>query len=670
MADNEGNINNTDNQNNDKHKHKLKWFNRKDDKNSKKEKDDDKKENKGDWKNALYATGLTVIVALLAIQVYLNITNTNTKLVEYDMGYSEFLDNVENGTVEKVRLTDSSDTFDVYLDHDYELKASNKDETTSSIKNNKSSDETDNIIKAGEGIKVLKPDSDDFKETLLKSVDNVEIEDVSMKIMRMRIIAYMQPIIMIVVLVLVMTYFTTLGRTGSKFTIYKGDEGITFEDVAGMDEVKAEVESAVHELRHYKELAKAGARPTKGILLEGPPGVGKTLLARAIAGEAKVPFISVSGSDFIEMFVGLGAQRVRSLYKVARQNAPCVIFIDEIDALAPSRSKAQRTTSENDQTLNALLQKMDGVGSSEGILIIGATNMVESLDSALLRPGRFDKRISVGPPRDKQSRDEIIRVHLRNKQLESENDFEQISKMMFGMTGAEIASALNEAVILSMRDNRKGVISAKDVDTATMKLRTSGVIVTTNSDQDRWIAAVHEAGHAVMNSLYGYNVVKVSIQAYTSGIGGITMCDGDQIDNKFKSKSMLLKQIDILLAGMTAEEVILGEHTIGCSNDLERATQLCKQMVGSFGMYDSFISMKGYYADEVIPTMDTKIFDSVNKILKDEFSKTKDALVENRDNIVGLARKLMIDEVVLDFKLEANKTENSILDKAQDTVEE
>lgn len=563
------------------------------------------------WTNILLVVG---IVTLILTTFYNAIQQT--KPADTSMSYTEFISKVKNNEVEKVTIIDTEQTFNVYL-------------TT------------------GEEFSVINPGNDEFKLQLLEMGVNIEVRESSIKSALITTILSI-PMAVVTFAIAVMVFKYMGGTNTSLFKILKDDNDITFNDVAGMDDIKDEVSFAVDMLKNYKELFKAGARPTKGIILEGPPGTGKTLIAKAIAGEAKVPFISTSGSDFIEMFAGLGASRVRALWELASTNAPCVIFIDEIDAVGRRRQAANSGAQmESNQTLNALLQKMDGLDGSAGILVIGATNLIDDLDPALLRPGRFDKKIHIGAPKTKSSREEIINVHLKNKKLSPETSIEDIVKLMFGLTGAEIESALNEAVIISIRDNRSGEITTKDIDEAVMKLRVSGVIVNNYTEEDKYVAAVHEAGHAVMSILKGHKVSKVSIVAYSSGVGGVTIRDMDDNFRQFKTKKDFEDEISILFSGKIAEEIVFGCSSIGCSNDLEKATEIATQMLGTFGMVsENIINIKGYGLN--VPD---SFFNNVNRIELAILSRARDILYSHADEVRLLASKLVEQETILDYSI-------------------
>ncbi len=371
----------------------------------------------------------------------------------------------------------------------------------------------------------------------------------------------------------------------SRARLYTEDKKrVTFDDVAGADEEKAELVEIVEFLKDPRKFSAVGARIPKGVLLVGPPGTGKTLLARAVAGEAGVPFFSISGSDFVEMFVGVGASRVRDLFENAKKNAPCIIFIDEIDAVGRHRGAGLGGGhDEREQTLNQLLVEMDGFGANEGIIIIAATNRPDILDPALLRPGRFDRQITVDRP-DVRGREQILRVHARNKPVSRDINMNVIAKRTPGFTGADLENVLNEAALLTARRN-KSVIELPEVDDAIDRViagpeKRSKVI----SDKEKRLVAFHEAGHAVAGYYLksGNTVHKVTI--IPRGMAGGYTVSLPKEDRSFMTKEDMLERIVELLGGRVSEEIVLGEISTGASNDLERVTEIVRRMVTEFGM--------------------------------------------------------------------------------------
>ena len=364
----------------------------------------------------------------------------------------------------------------------------------------------------------------------------------------------------------------------------ENDKKVTFADVAGLQEEKEELAEIVDFLKSPKKYVQVGARIPKGVLLEGPPGTGKTLLAKAVAGEAGVPFFTISGSDFVEMFVGVGASRVRDLFQDAKKNAPCIIFIDEIDAVARRRgSGLGGGHDEREQTLNQMLVEMDGFGVNEGIIVMAATNRKDILDPAILRPGRFDRNVVVGRP-DVKGREEILKVHARNKPLGDDVDLKQIAQTTSGFTGADLENLLNEAAILAAKENRV-YIQQSDIRHAFVKVgigpeKKSRVV----SEKERRITAYHEAGHAILfhvlpdvGPVYSVSIVP------TGGAGGYTM-PLPEGDDMFNTKGHMLQEITVSLGGRVAEEQIFDDITTGASQDIRQATAIAKSMITKFGM--------------------------------------------------------------------------------------
>lgn len=450
----------------------------------------------------------------------------------------------------------------------------------------------------------------------------------------------------------------SFGKSRAKMT-GEGQVHVNFNDVAGEDEAKEELSEVVDFLKNPGRYTAIGAKIPKGVLLVGPPGTGKTLLAKAVAGEAKVPFFSISGSDFVEMFVGVGASRVRDLFAQAKKNAPCIVFIDEIDAVGRQRgSGLGGGHDEREQTLNQLLVEMDGFGSNEGIITLAATNRPDILDPALLRPGRFDRRVVVGRP-DLRGRIAILRVHARNKPLEPDVDLATIAKKVPGFTGADLANMLNEAALLAARDNRK-TISMADLEEASEKVsygpeRKSHRV----SDEERKLTAYHESGHAIMATLLKDvdPVHKVTIIPRGQA-GGYTMMLPHE-ERSFITKSHLLAQIRVALGGRCAEKIIFNEISSGASGDLQQVTSILRKMIMEWGMSDRLGPMIfGEHQEQIFlgkqlgsernygETVATIIDEEMHKYLDEAYNDTMQTLTDNLPVLHAMAKALMEVETI------------------------
>ena len=458
----------------------------------------------------------------------------------------------------------------------------------------------------------------------------------------------------------------SFGKSRAKLSTEK-DKKITFAQVAGLKEEKEELEEVVDFLKSPKKYIQVGARIPKGILLVGPPGTGKTLLAKAVAGEAGVPFFTISGSDFVEMFVGVGASRVRDLIEEAKRNAPCIIFIDEIDAVARSRGTGMGGGhDEREQTLNQLLVEMDGFGVNEGIIVMAATNRVDILDRAILRPGRFDRKVMVGRP-DVQGREEILKVHAKGKPLSEDIDLGQIARTTAGFTGADLENLLNEAAILAAKDERVYLKQA-DVQKAFVKVgigaeKKSHVI----SEKEKRITAFHEAGHAILfhvlpdvGPVYSVSIIP------TGGAGGYTMPLPEK-DEMFNTKGKMLQDITVALGGRVAEEEVFNDITTGASQDIKQATGLAKSMVTKFGMSEA-VGLVNYDndSDEVFigrdlahtsrgygESMATVIDSEVKRIIDECYSRARSIIKEHEDVLHACANLLLEKEKITREEFEA-----------------
>lgn len=448
----------------------------------------------------------------------------------------------------------------------------------------------------------------------------------------------------------------SFGKSRAKMST-DSDRKITFAEVAGLQEEKEELEEIVDFLKSPKKYIQVGARIPKGVLLVGPPGTGKTLLAKAVAGEAGVPFFTISGSDFVEMFVGVGASRVRDLFDEAKRHAPCIIFIDEIDAVARMRGTGMGGGhDEREQTLNQLLVEMDGFGVNEGIIVMAATNRVDILDPAILRPGRFDRKVMVGRP-DVQGREEILRVHAKGKPLSEEVDLKQIAQTTAGFTGADLENLLNEAAILAAKDSRV-FLKQEDIRKAFVKVgigaeKKSRVI----SEKEKRITAFHEAGHAILfhvlpdvGPVYSVSIIP------TGGAGGYTMPLPER-DDMFNTRGKMLQDITVALGGRVAEEEVLDDITTGASQDIKQATSLAKSMVTKFGMSEA-VGLVNYdndsdevfigrdlahtsrgYGENVATTIDREV-----KRIIDECYERAGSIIREYDSVLHACAELLLEK--------------------------
>ena len=481
------------------------------------------------------------------------------------------------------------------------------------------------------------------------------------------VMPFMLSIVVVVVIVTMMNRGAAGGGSNARMMNFgrsraklSRDSKVNFTNVAGLEEEKEELEEVVDFLKNPQKYTSVGARIPKGMLLVGPPGTGKTLLAKAVAGEAGVPFFSISGSDFVEMFVGVGASRVRDLFEEAKKNAPCIIFIDEIDAVARRRGTGMGGGhDEREQTLNQLLVEMDGFGVNEGIIVMAATNRVDILDPAILRPGRFDRKVAVGRP-DVKGREEILKVHSKEKPLSEDVDLHRVAQTTAGFTGADLENLMNEAAIISARDNRRFIRQA-DIDKAFVKVgigaeKKSRVI----SEKDKKITAYHEAGHAILFHVLPDvgPVHTVSIIPTGVGAAGYTMPLPEK-DEMFNTKGKMLQNIMVDLGGRIAEEIIFKDVTTGASQDIKQASKLARAMVTQYGMSDR-VGMIQYggdedevfigrdlahtksYGNEIADVID----EEVKRIVDECYSKAKKIILEHEDVLHSCAALLIEKEKI------------------------
>ena len=448
------------------------------------------------------------------------------------------------------------------------------------------------------------------------------------------------------------------GKSGAKQYVVEDGKSIKFADVAGEDEAKESLQEIVDFLHNPKRYEDIGAKMPKGVLLVGPPGTGKTLLARAVAGEAGVPFFSIAGSEFVEMFVGMGASKVRDLFKQANEKAPCIIFIDEIDTIGKKRDGASGMggNDEREQTLNQLLTEMDGFDAAKGVIILAATNRPESLDPALTRPGRFDRRVPVELP-DLKGRESILRLHAQKVKIGPDCDFAVVARMTPGASGAELANIINEAALGAVRHHRMAVTQydlQEAVDTILAGAQKKNKIL---SDKEKCIVAYHEVGHAMVAALQSHSapVQKITIVPRTSGALGFTMQVEDG-DHTLMTKEEILAKIATMTGGRAAEEVVFNSITTGASNDIEQATKLARAMITRYGMTDDFDMValetvnNAYLGGDASLACSERtaatVDDKVVEVVKQQHEKAKQMLIENRGKLDEIAKYLYEKETI------------------------
>ena len=589
----------------------------------------DNKENRKqkEKKKLVYATigAIILLIALIAVTFYA-IQTGKQKEEEMSLPYTELIKNISDDTVEKIEMKSGSNVVDVKLrdiEEEKQTRVPNLQAFTEYVQR-----------KVEEGSQIEVEQKSEGAMTFIK--DNLF------------------QVITIVLMISIFVLIFKMQGLGDKGKVYDSEENETntkFDDIAGLDEEKKELVEIVDFLKNPDEFYRMGAKVPKGILLCGKPGTGKTLIAKAVAGEAKVPFIQMSGSEFIEMFAGLGASRVRKLFEKARRISPCIVFIDEIDAIGARRTNASGAESENNQTLNQLLVEMDGFDSTETIIVLAATNRPEMLDKALLRPGRFDRQIMIGTP-DKKGREEILKIHAKEKQFAEDVSFKDIAEDTAGFTGAELANILNEAAIIATV-KKKESIHREDIEEAIKKV-TVGLEKHSRliSEKDKKLTAYHEAGHAVVSRyLETQNDVK-EISIVPRGVaGGYTMYRSNE-DKYYVAKTELEEKLIALLGGRAAEKIALNDISTGASNDLEVATGIARDMITMYGMSDTIgpISMQSAANPDQIIVYGEKMEDAIGaeiKILIDTaYQRAQRILIEHRDKLDRVAQILLEKEKI------------------------
>ena len=594
---------------------------------AKNNKKDEKKNNK-----MLILACFCLTILVLAVVTILGYKMYNQNSEEKELAYTELITAINEQKIEKIKMTSGSNSVTITYKGEEEEEERQKT--------------------------VLVPSIQAFMELVQEKVDKegIEVELIQEPINPLLKITdslfSLLPTILLVVLMLMI--FKMQGFGGDNGKVYGGEEnkktGVKFDDVAGLDEEKGELIEIVDFLKKPKAYQDMGAKIPKGILLYGKPGTGKTLIAKAIAGEAGVPFISMSGSEFIEMFAGLGASRVRRLFEKAKKMSPCTIFIDEIDAIGSRRNSGSGAESENNQTLNQLLVEMDGFASNETIIVLAATNRPEMLDKALLRPGRFDRQITVPTP-DLNGREEILKLHSKDKKLAEDVNLKEIAGDTAGFTGAELANVLNEAAIIATRE-RHETITSQDIDNAVRKI-TVGLEKHNRvvSEKDKKLTAYHEAGHAVVSHyLQTQNEVK-EVSIIPRGVaGGYTMYKTTE-DKFYVSRTELLEKMVALMGGRAAEKISLNEISTGASNDIEVATGIARDMLTVYGMSDSLgpISLKvnepyelELFGEEVV----NEVGNQVRALIDNSYVTAQKILLDHRDILDKVAIRLLEKEKI------------------------
>ena len=589
-------------------------------------KNENKKNSKEQKKVLISSIILIILIIGVSIASYFLFNNDKKEKDELILPYTELIKNINNDSVEKIEMTTGSTTVKV------KLKNEEKEKTTIVPSLQAFTEYMQTKVEEGSQIELIQKEPNVF----------LRIGDALFTLL---------PTILLVALFIMLFKMQGLGDKGKVYDSEERDTNTRFEDVAGLDEEKEEMVEIVNFLKKPEEFYEMGAKVPRGVLLCGKPGTGKTLIAKAIAGEANVPFISMSGSEFIEMFAGLGASRVRKLFEKARKLAPCIVFIDEIDAIGARRTSASGAESENNQTLNQLLVEMDGFESDETIIVLAATNRPEMLDQALLRPGRFDRQIIINSP-DQKGREEILKIHSKGKKIDEDIDFKDIAEDTAGFTGAELANILNEAAIIATTNKHKS-INRDDIEEAIKKVtvgleKHSRVI----SDKDKKLTAYHEAGHAVVSRyLETQNDIK-EVSIIPRGVaGGYTMYKTNE-DKYYISKTEMEEKLVALLGGRAAEKLVLDDISTGASNDLEVATNIARDMITVYGMSDTIgpISLKDSENPNQMILYGEKMQDAIGaeiKILIDTaYRNAQKLLIEHRDKLDAVANVLLQKEKI------------------------
>lgn len=574
----------------------------------------------------LYLILGVITVICVALITILTLNNGADAKENLELAYTDLIKKIDSKEVEKVEMTVGSTTVKVKLKNEEKEK------------------------------KTIVPSTQAFIELIQEQVKNnneIELiqkpENALLKISQ-TLITFLPTIIVLILFILIFK-MQGLGDKGKVYDAESNkDTNTTFKDVAGLDEEKNELIEVVDFLKEPKKFQEMGAKIPRGILLCGKPGTGKTLIAKAIAGEAGVPFISMSGSEFIEMFAGLGASRVRKLFEKAKKIAPCIVFIDEIDAIGARRTNASGAESENNQTLNQLLVEMDGFDTNETVIVLAATNRPEMLDKALLRPGRFDRQITIAAP-DARGREEILKIHGKNKKFADDIDLKNIAEDTAGFTGAELANVLNEAAIVATINKHKK-IQMSDLEEAVKKVtvgleKHSRVI----SDKDKRLTAYHEAGHAIVSKFLETQTDVKEVSIIPRGLaGGYTMYKTNE-DKYYISKTEMEEKLIALLGGRAAEKIALNDISTGASNDIEVATEIAKDMVTVYGMSDTVgpicLKQKEPYENRILgENIDDVIGAEVKRMIDIAYKRAQEIILAHMDKLQQVAERLLEKEII------------------------
>ena len=587
----------------------------------------DPKENKKSNKKKYLFTAIIVILAIAGIVFGIfQYMNYSKEKEEKTLAYTDLITKIKEDSVEKIEMKEKSTTVKVKLKDQDEEKE----------------------VKVPESEAFIEFVQDQVKEG--KTINLNQKEENLLAVVGEKLLSFLPTIMLIVLLVMIMQ-MQGLGDKGKVYDATTQKTKTTFKDIAGLDEEKQEMIEIVDFLKKPKKFQEMGAKIPRGVLLCGNPGTGKTLIAKAIAGEADVPFISMSGSEFIEMFAGLGASRVRKLFEKARKIAPCIVFIDEIDAIGSRRTSSSGSESENNQTLNQLLVEMDGIDTEEAIIVLAATNRPEMLDKALLRPGRFDRQITIGLP-DLNGREAILNIHAKDKKIDESVNLRSIAEDTAGFTGAELANILNEAAIIATIKRHKAITN-KDIEDAVKKVtvgleKHSRVI----SEKDKKLTAFHEAGHAIVSRYLETQKEIKEVSIIPRGVaGGYTMYKTNE-DKFYVSKQEMQEKLISLLGGRAAEKLALDDISTGASNDIEVATKIATDMVTIYGMSDivgpiSINTEKDPYQMELLgDRFEDSIGAEIKQLIDNAYYQAQKILSEHMDKLEQVATALMKQEII------------------------